>query len=200
MKRLAMMLSGLAVALLASTGDVRAQGIALTPTIGGYVPASDFYELRDEADRLRVERDPALALGLNAELGWLRGSLVYATGARLTGDGLASEGQIGEGSLLAASADLVLRPVPRLIIVQPYLLGGIGVKNTSYDFDEDGAGAAFPDGRTDTALHIGVGADLMLGGIGLVAEVSDYISKDGSGDFRAHDAFAMVGLKFRLGL
>lgn len=197
MKRIGLSVIVAAGALLVSTG-VQAQGITISPTIGAHIPASDFSELRAQADTLRVERDGTFALGLNVELGWLRGSVAYASGAKLTEEGV--EGQIGEGSLLTAAADVVLRPIPRLVIVQPYLIGGIGIKNTSYDFDDDGVRDAFPDDETDTALHFGVGADVMLGGIGIMAEVTDYLSKDAEGDWGAHDAFAMVGVKLRLGL
>jgi hypothetical protein len=198
MKTTGMRLLGAVLLLFASAHTARAQGLAITPTVGAYVPASDFYELRDEADVLRVEREATLALGLNVELGWVRGSVAYASGARLTEDGVEGSEQIGEGSLLLAAADVVLRPIPRLAFVQPYLLGGVGLKNSSYDLEQDGVGAAFPDGDTDTALHIGVGMDLMLGGIGLVAEVTDFISQDADDDWSAHDAFAMLGVKLRL--
>jgi hypothetical protein len=197
MKKIGLWIAGAAVALGGWTGRAEAQ-IAITPTLGAYIPASDFYELRDEADALRLEREATLALGLNVEYGWLRGTLAYASGARLTEDGVEGESEIGEGTLLVAAADLVLRPIPRIVIVQPYLLGGVGLKNTSYDFDSDGVGAAFPDDETDLALHVGLGADLMFGGIGVVAEFTDFISKDADDDWGAHDAFAMVGLKLRL--
>lgn len=199
MKRIAiaLQLAGVVAALGGSAEAARAQ-VAVTPSIGAYIPAGDFHDLRDQAEQVRVQRDAALALGLSAEFGWLRGTLAYVTGSRLTADGIEEQGEIGEGSLLIAAADLVLRPIPRLVVVQPYLLGGVGLKNTSYDYDDDGISDAFPDDETDTTLHIGVGADLMFGGIGVVAELSDFISKDAEGDWGAHDAFATIGLKFRL--
>lgn len=187
-----------AVALLASA-DAHAQGIVLSPTIGAYIPASDFDELRDEADELRAEKEGTLALGLNLELGWLRGSLAYASGATIKRNGIAGEEDIGEGTLLTAAADVVLRPIPRLLIVQPYLLGGVGLRNSSYDADDNGLTNPFPEDDTDLALHVGLGADVMLGGIGLVAEITDFISKNPDGDWSTHDAFAMIGLRFRLG-
>ena len=39
----------------------------------------------------------------------------------------------------------------------------------------------------------------MLGPVGVVAEISDFISRDPDGDWNVHDAFAMVGLKLRFG-
>lgn len=187
----------LGVAALALTaGWAAAQGVSITPQLGVYIPASDFYELRDQADEIRLEKEGTLGLGLAVELGWLRGSLAYATGSTLNEREVSDRENIGEGSVLVVAADVVIRPLPR-VLVQPYLLGGIGLKNSDYDVD-DGIGLAFPDGATETAAHIGIGADLMLGRIGVMAEITDFISRDPDGDWSVHDAFAAVGLKFRL--
>ena len=188
----------LAALLLLGGGGVAAQGISITPSAGAYIPASDFYDLRDELDDavVRADREAAFALGLAVEAGWLRGSLAYATGATVSRDGVSGSERIGDGTLLLGAADLVVRPVPR-VFVQPYLLGGVGFRNTNYDSDDPTA--ILPEGETDAALHIGVGADLLLGSVSLVAEVSDFISRDADDDWSEHDAFAMVGLKFRLG-
>jgi hypothetical protein len=83
--------------------------------------------------------------------------------------------------------------------VQPYLLGGVGLKNLSFDRDEDDVLAPFPDDESELSIHAGVGADLMLGRFGIVAELTDYISKDVDGDWGMHDAFLMAGIKYRLG-
>jgi len=185
-----------AAALMLTAGTAAGQGVSITPQLGVYIPASDFYELRDEADQIRLEKEGTLGLGLAVELGWLRGSIAYATGATLNERGVSGRENIGEGSVLTAAADLVIRPLPRLL-VQPYLLGGIGLKNADYDAD-GGIGEAFPEDETEVAAHVGLGADLMLGRIGILAEFTDFISRDPDGDWGVHDAFAMVGLKFRL--
>jgi hypothetical protein len=39
----------------------------------------------------------------------------------------------------------------------------------------------------------------MFGGIGIMAEVTDFLSKDQDDEWGQHDAFAFIGLKFRLG-
>ena len=184
-----------AAAVAFSASGVLAQ-VAVTPQVGVYIPASSFYELRDQARTVRVEKDGTLALGLAVEAGWLRGSLAYASGATLTEHGVSNRQDIGKGSVLAAAADLVIRPLPR-ILIQPYLLGGVGVKNMNYKPDES-ATDVFPKDLTRVAGHIGLGADLMLGPIGLAAEVSDFISRDPEGSWKVHDAFATLGLKFRL--
>lgn len=176
-------------------GDVSAQ-VAITPQIGAYIPGGSFQEVREGATNVERERQATMGLGLSVEMGWLRGSLAYATGAKIDESGVQDRQEIGKGSVLNAAADIVLRPLPRLL-VQPYLLGGVGLKNTSYEINE-GVTNAFPDGGTELAAHVGLGADLMLGGIGIVAEISDFISRDTSDKWGVHDAFAMVGLKLKL--
>jgi len=188
----------IAAAMIAGTSaGAHAQGLTITPSFGAYIPASDLRDLRDEAEDRRLDRSGTFGLGLAVEAGWLRGSLAYASGATISEDeGL--EGDVGDGSVLAVAADIVLRPLPR-IIVQPYLLGGIGLKRLDYSWDDDGLGGnPLPEDKRDVALHAGIGADLMLGRFGIMAEITDYITRKDEGGFGQHDAFAFVGLKVRL--
>lgn len=171
------------------------RGLAVTPSIGAYVPAGSFRELQAAAEEQR--REATLGLGLSLDFGGLRANLAYASGAKLTRDGdITGEDEIGEGSVLAATGTFVLRPLPRLL-VQPYLLAGAGVKQSTYDFD-DGVAGAFPDDDRDLTVHVGVGADLMFGRIGVMAEINDFISQNDMERWKVHDAFAFVGLKLRL--
>ena len=187
-----------AAALLVPTVS-RAQGISVTPTAGVYIPASDLYQLRDDAEQIfTVDKEGTFALGANIELGMFRGTLAYASGAQLNQRGVSNNDAIGEGKVLAVAGDVVLRPIPRLIIVQPYLLAGAGLRREDYSFDDDGVADALPSDKSDFALHAGIGADIMLGRIGVVAEVSDFITKDEEDKWGQHDAFAFVGLKLRL--
>jgi len=195
MKRMACWILG-AFMLAGSATSTAGQGVAIIPQMGTYMPASDFYELRDQANDIRLEKKGTLGLGLAVELGWLRGSIAYASGARLTEHGVSGGQDIGDGSVLAAAADLVIRPLPRFVI-QPYLLGGVGLKDASYDANS-GFDGVFPKDETRLAAHIGAGADLMLGPIGVLAEITDFISRNPENSWKVHDAFAMVGLKFRL--
>lgn len=181
-------------AMLAVAAPTAHAQVAITPLIGGYIPASDLKAVRTGAEDIAIEREGTLALGLNLEFGMLRGSVAYASGTTIQD---ADQQDIGKGNVLAAAADIVLRPLPR-VLVQPYLLGGVGIKNLSYDNDA-GIGNAFPEDDSDLSLHAGIGADLMLGSIGIVAEITDYISKDADGKWGVHDAFLMAGLKLRLG-
>jgi hypothetical protein len=187
----------LAAALTLVPAAARAQSIHVSPMVGAYIPASDFQTLKGEAEEIRLKREATLGLGLILDLGSLRGTIAYATGTDLSEEGVGDTDAIGDGSLLALAADLVIRPVPRIVGIQPYLIGGAGLKRQSYSFEESGFNVDFPENETDFAFHFGVGADLMLGGLGIVAEFSDFATF-ADGDFGPHDAFATVGLRLRL--
>lgn len=172
--------------------------IYITPAAGVFIPASDLEDLEGQAEATRLSRSGTLGLGVNLELGWLRGSVAYATGATISDEGVTGEDEIGDGSVLAVAADLIVRPLPRLL-VQPYLLGGVGLKRQDFSYNDDGVGTnPLPSDKTDFALHAGLGADVMLGRIGIMAEVTDYITRNEDSTFGQHDAFAMVGLRVRL--
>jgi hypothetical protein len=181
------------IALTLGTAPLAAQGIHVATLAGAYIPGSEWREIRSGAERVRIERAGSLALGLNLELGSLRGSLGYVTGSRISEEGVA--GDIGDGSLLTAALDLVIRPLPRLL-VQPYLFGGPGLVREEYSFDA-GRFTGFPRDESRFALHLGAGADLMLGRLGVAAELADWISRPDAGGTQ-HDVFMMVGLKVRL--
>lgn len=172
---------------LVAAAPAQAQGrLTVTPLVGGYIPGNDIQEIADGADQVSIDKKATLGLGLNVELGWLRGSVAYASGAKISaeeGESPELNGEIGEGSVLAAAVDVVVRPIPRLIVVQPYLLGGLGLKRTDYDWETEGIADAFPEDQSDFTVHVGVGADVMLGPVGLVVEVTDFISKQGDDDF-----------------
>lgn len=186
------------LAAAATAADGAAQNVTLTPTLGAFVPATDLRGVRDQAEQIRLDREGTLGLGLNLDAGFLRGTLAYATGATITDRGVTDRGDVGDGSVLAVAADLVLRPVPRLI-AQPYIIGGAGIKRQQFSWDDDDIGDPFPRDRSDFTLHFGVGADIMLGRLGILAEVTDFLSRDANDEFRQHDAFAMLGLRVRLG-
>jgi hypothetical protein len=184
-------------AALIAPAAAHAQRITITPSAGLYIPANDFYNLRDETRNAAVEKEGTFAMGLNVEFGSLRGSVAYASGAQLNERGVQNRENIGEGKLLAIAGDLVIRPLPR-ILVQPYLLIGAGLRREDFDYEDDGISNAFPSEQSDFAFHAGIGADLMLGRIGVVAELTDFITQEPTGGWNQHDAFGFVGLKFRL--
>jgi len=184
------------VAVGIHTGEARAQNVTVTPRLGAYLAAGDAGELRSEAERFQVERDAGFALGMTVELGPLRGSADYVTGKRITEDGL-DDGEVGDGSLLAVAAGVALRPIPRIVGIQPYGIAGVGLKRSGYSYNEDGLSDLLPASETDFSLQAGLGVDLMLGRVGVVLEATDYISwHDGSAG--RHDAFITAGLRVGL--
>jgi Outer membrane protein beta-barrel domain len=190
MKSLRAVLS--ATALLAFAAPAMRAQIIIEPMVGGYVPASNVNQVQGSATDIAKTRDGTLSLGLNLGLGMFRGSLAYASGTTIKN---ASKQDIGKGNVLAAAADLVIRPLPR-ILVQPYLLAGAGEKFYKYD-----QSTLFASGSSDQdfAFHGGIGADATLGSLGVVAELTDFLSKGADSKWNVHDAFLMVGLRVPIG-
>jgi len=185
------MLPALAALVAFTPVMARAQVINITPLIGGYVPAGDWVELRAGAENVANRREGTRSLGLNVEFGYFRGSVAYASGMNIKNS---SRQEIGTGSVLGYAGDFVVRPVMRML-VQPYIVGGVGQK--LYRFDQ--ASIEPPDFKSrQFAFHGGIGADVMLGSIGIAAEVTDFLSKGERQNWNVHDAFAMVGLRVRL--
>ncbi|MEX2610392.1 MAG: hypothetical protein WEA24_10635 [Gemmatimonadota bacterium] len=201
MKICTMVLRTAAAAAVLVPIQAQAQRISITPLAGAYIPASNFYELREGAQDARVEKEATFGLGLALELGSVRGMLAYATGATVNDRGVdQASGPIGDGSVLVATASMVFRPLPRLLGLRPYVMAGGGLKRASYSFDEAGGGvdpgATFDDELTDPTAHLGVGADLMVGPLGVVLEANDFITlRDG---FGPHDGFVLLGLRVAL--
>jgi hypothetical protein len=171
-------------AIIAAPVSARAQ---LSILAGGYVPGSDVHSVTSGAQTLAEQRKGTLSLGANIDLGIFRVSGAYASGTTIQN---ANRQDVGKGNLLGVAGDLVIRPFPRLL-VQPYVLVGAGEKFYKYDntnFSNDPTRRAFTG-------HAGIGADLKLGGLGVVAELTDFVSKDAADKWNVHDAFLMVGLK-----
>src|SRR5215471_3454436 len=182
-----------ATALLVAIAPLARAQVAITPMVGGYVPASDVNQVTGTASNIAKTRDGTLSLGADVDFGMFRLSGAYATGTTIKN---ASRQDIGKGSVLATTADVVIRPLPR-IFVQPYIVAGAGEK--FYKYDE--SPTLFSGGNRNTfALHGGLGADVMLGSVGVAAELTDFLSRSPADNkWNVHDAFLMAGLKFRLG-
>jgi hypothetical protein len=177
--------------LVAAVSTAHAQ-VAITPLIGGYVPASDVNQISGSASNIAKTRDGTLSLGADLDFGLLRGSVAYASGTTIKN---ASRQDIGKGSVLATTADLVIRPLPR-ILVQPYIVAGAGEKFFKYD---ESPTLLSGGNKQSFALHGGLGADVMLGSVGVVAELTDFVSRGVDDKWNVHDAFLMAGIKLRLG-
>ena len=182
------------MALPASAG---AQGVHLGLSAGAVHPGSTLYDLGDAVGEGHLVKGNALGLGAMIEASFLRATLAYASGATIRERGVDNGGSIGEGTLLALAGDVVLRPIPRVVGIQPWLIGGLALKHEGYSWDDDGLADALPEDETEGALHIGIGADLMLGRIGITAEVSDFITRDDD-QFGRHDSFFLLGLRIGL--
>jgi hypothetical protein len=181
-----------ATGLVAAVATSASAQIVITPMAGGYIPASDVNQVKGSAQNIAKTRNGTLALGVDVDLGALRLTGAYATGTTIKN---ANSQDIGKGSVGAAGADLVIRPLPR-ILVQPYFVAGAAEK--FYKYDE--TPTLLSGGNTRAfALHGGLGADVMLGSIGVAAELTDFVSKGADDKWNVHDAFLMVGLRLRLG-
>jgi hypothetical protein len=180
-----------AVALFALAPALAGGQVNVTPLIGGYVPASDWNQIKTGAQNVATKREGARSIGLNLEVGSFRGSLAYVSGTTIKDAG---QQEIGNGNVFGLAADAVIRPFMRMI-VQPYIVAGLGEK--FYRVDHSASVATDFDTRR-FAFHGGVGADLMIGSIGIAAEVTDFVSKGLGQNWNVHDAFAMAGIRVRL--
>jgi hypothetical protein len=183
--------------LLAGLAAPAAAQVSLTPTVGVYHPNRDPLHLREGRTDQRLIRGRTLSLGMNLEAGVFRGTVAYATKAEILSEGVETQGPVGEGRLLAITGGVALRPIPRFAGIQPYAIGGLGVKRIGYSWNEDQISNALPEDETEFAMQAGAGVDLMLGALGITAEIYDMITP-GSTDYR-HDTFIMAGLRLRLG-
>ena len=133
-----------------------------------------------------IELDlPASPINIRANVDATLGRSIEVEGLEVPGT---------EIDIMAFTGDLVFRPLPRLAMTQPYLLLGAGIKRYSTD-------GTFEDENEFTG-HLGAGADMRVGSLALIVEISDYISSFNevpSGDSRLqNDLFIMAGIRFSL--
>lgn len=162
--------------------------VGITPRVGIYIPAGDFSELEQGAETIQLEKEAAMTLGATLDLGRFYAGFDYVTGSTITEDGLQGEDEVGDGSLLAAAAGIRLSL--GLPLIQPHVRLGAGLKRLDYSFDDNTLDEI--DDDTDFSLHGAVGATLGLGGLGITAELSDYMTVDG---FEPNDFMFTVGLR-----
>lgn len=202
--------------LAAGTAPAAAQmpgvDVELLPKVGFYTAAGDLQAAATAVGEVVDDRGGSLAWGAALELSVplsplsFRAGFDYVTGSEFTyadttGGGATSTS--GEQTMLALSADVVLRPLPRLLVVQPYLLAGAGVKRYDFSFADAAATPdveqAFPESQTDFTLHAALGLDVGIGPIALFAELGDYVSwysPEGSDESEMqNDIFIMAGLR-----
>jgi hypothetical protein len=194
MKKL--ILLGAMVALSAGPAAAQVPGVdlILAPRAGLYMPLSSLVEESESPER---QIKGGVAFGVSAELDLPASPINFRAGVDASfGRALEGPGATGKADVRSATVDIVFRPLPRLVVLQPYLLAGGGFK--WYTFKD--APSDMED-RRDLTGHFGAGVDLKLGSIGLVAEVGDYISSfmSESGSKRLqNDVFLMAGLRVGL--
>jgi hypothetical protein len=176
-----------ACALVALPAAASAQ-IGITPRVGIYIPAGEFSELEEGAETIELDKEAALTLGATLDLGRFYAGFDYVTGSTITEDGVDGEDELGDGTLLAAAAGIRLSL--GLPLIQPHVRLGAGLKRLDFSFDDDELSEV--DDETDFSLHGAVGATIGLGGLGITAELSDYVTVDG---FAPNDFMFTVGLR-----
>ena len=182
----------------------RAQGGYLIFQAGYYVPTQDLGVLRDAGFEQAVkfgkrERSFAYSLGLELAVSGPiagRATLAYATTADLGVEGGMCPECKARNNLLNATAAIVFRPLPSGVPVQPYLLGGGGVKHYDLTSLDELHRSPLHD-QTRRTMLLGGGIEVRMGPLRIVTELSDYISpifSDNDMETTQHDLFLTAGL------
>lgn len=195
----------LAVAALAAypSSALAQGGIRLIPQVGLYAPVSDLGTAADGAVEIG-KRESTLGFGLALELAARRTvsfrlNGVYGTESEVPVDVVGCTDCSARSTVAAVTGSAVFRPLPNLIVVQPYLQAGGGLKR--YDFDEDDARAegvdAFVSDQNELTGQLGLGLEFGVLGFRMLIELSDFISgfdtEGGEGETQ-HDFFLTVGI------
>lgn len=186
----ATMMGVVAVFLLLGAAPAEGQsGIRIVPQAGSYTPLSELGEVRDGAGAVMEagRRSSSLAWGLSLEFGdpgatSFRAQAAYATAADVPVRGFDCVDCVARSTLLTVTAAALLRPLPRLLLVQPYLVLGGGVKRYDFDPEEiqgDGRLRELFDDQLRPAAQLGVGAEtrLPLLGLGVQVELTGVVSR-----------------------
>ena len=196
--RVATVLIAAVVALLAPT-DAAGQLLSVTAQAGFFVPIGDYDDATAEADELIREREGTFAFGgsinLNLPLSpfGVRFSADYVTGSTLSQGGVTGGSKnSGDANTLYLAGDAVLTPLPRLLFLEPFVLVGAGYRNTSFDVEAPPSDLS----EGDLVGHLGIGLDVAMGGVGIVAEVADFLARGGDGGpTLEHDLFVTAGVR-----
>ena len=186
--------------LLPHVGEAQTRVI---PQIGLYVPANSFGEVSDGGFDGAIElgkKESTRAYGLGLEWGGggfvgLRGNLAYATSSDVPISGVGCGVCSSRSTMMALTGGVVVRPF-RLLFIEPYLIGALGVKR--YDFSRSQIGEVFLDDRNVRTYQLGVGGELDLGPLSGIVEISDYVSDRAvqiPGE-RQHDFIVSFGIGF----
>ena len=199
MKRFSIATMFLVLVPAAASAQIPGINLNLGARAGMFSPRSTLAETTFGDLKLKSGLGVGASLELDLPLSPInvRANLDAALGAKVMLDDVEGDEDV---DVIAITGDLVFRPLPRIVVFQPYLLAGAGIKKYSFESDPD-----FPDDdldESDFTGHIGLGGDLKLGPIAVLAELSDYISSfknEGTGDSKLqNDLFIMIG--FRIGM
>jgi hypothetical protein len=187
---------GLLAALLLAPAPASAQ-FRVIPQVGLYAAAT---ELPSAGDAVSFgKRESSLAYGGALELGpGLRFTVLHATDSEVPVSGVGCSA-CARSTVTAATAALVIRPLPTLVFVQPLVLLGAGVKRydfTREDLSDEGARAILSDAN-DITGHLGLGLELGLGVVRGRLELQDLVSRFDAPDVEAsfqHDLFVTFGV------
>jgi hypothetical protein len=202
-------------------------GVTVVPAVGWFAPGPRLGSVVEEGTSSTLQQGSSVMLSLTAELPlterWLsaRGSLGYAPGSSVAvRRAVPAEScgpncfrtahedvRLADSRVLLMSAGLVAT-LPALLVTQPYLFGGGGVKRHSVAHDQlpSEFGDVFAREQSDFAMHVGVGAEVAAGrGIVLRAELSDHLSRyrlantgqESPHGTLQHDIGVQLGLRLR---
>lgn len=200
------------VAVALAPALTAAQQAELTPQIGFFQPLTSLGTAESDGGSTFTlgERDRGFAYGVTVQFGGLalagvRASALFGTGSDVpvTGPGCGDEAACTvENSVRALVGTLIVRPLPSLIVLRPYLLAGGGWKRYGFDeaeLEDLGLEGAIGD-HSNTAWQVGAGVELHVGLTAIQVELNDFISgfdvEEGRGEGRTqHDLFLTVGLR-----
>jgi hypothetical protein len=189
-------------ALLLATAALPAPTTAQLPGIGvRLVPKAGMYRpLGDLAEGFRAENHWAVGVAAELDLPFLPIDIRANVDFTPKNDIVTDSGvRAGTASIMNLAGDVLLRPLPGIIPVQPYLFVGGGVKKYRFnDFTSGVFGSG--DNRSEPTLHAGAGVGFGIGPLGVMIEGGDYVSRfEHAGDSKLqNDLYGMVGL--RLGI
>lgn len=185
-------LAAILVALLV-VPHLRAQtSVRLLPQVGAYSPLSELGEVREDGETLisAGRRSSSLAWGLGLEVGpatsgtSFRGHLGYGTNSEIPVGGFECPACSARSTLVTGGVAAVFRPIPRLVLVQPYFLLGAGLKRYDFDVrnaDGDSWRRLFRD-QTRPSGQLGVGLEASILGFRTQWELNGYVSRYRGGD------------------
>jgi hypothetical protein len=187
-----------ALAAAALLADPASAQLRLVPQVGLYAPASELPSLDDA--REFGKRESSLAYGLALELGpGLRLAVLHGSEGSIPISGVGCVDCDARSTVTSATATLVVRPLPEIAFLQPFVLLGGGVKRydfTREDLEDEGLRRVLTD-TNDATAHLGLGVQIALGGFTALVELQDLVSNfsaEGVDSRFQHDLFLTLGL------